>query len=246
MFCRVIIRRKELHMEPVLFYGVPQGCSFGSIVALEWLGQPYRLCRITMPDDMQSDLYVRFNPVRETPVLMLENGATIAESAAILQNIAARGLQQGLGFPPGSLEHDRLNQMLAFLNTTFFSAFSPLWKAYEMAENPPVQEVLRQVGREEVAKAHRHLEAMLEGRDWLAGPQRTIADAYFIGLARWATYHKAVDQRDYPRLHRLVQKLEADPAVAFAHAIEAGAKAVSTGKYLGHVTLEELSPRLAA
>ncbi|MCR7705994.1 glutathione S-transferase, partial [Pseudomonas aeruginosa] len=35
-------------MEPVLFYGVPHGCSFGSIVALEWLGRPYRLCRIEM------------------------------------------------------------------------------------------------------------------------------------------------------------------------------------------------------
>ena len=233
-------------MEPVLFYGVPQGCSFGSIVALEWLNQPYRLCRITMPDDMQSDLYARFNPVRETPVLMLENGAAISESAAILQNIAARDLKQGYGFPQGTLEHDRLNQILAFLNTTFFSAFSPLWKAYEMEENPPVQDVLRAVGREEVAKAHRHLEAMLEGHDWLAGPQRTIADAYFIGLARWADYHKAVDPRDYPRLHRHRQKLEADPAVAFAHAIEAEKPAISTGNFLGHVTLEQLSPRLAA
>jgi glutathione S-transferase len=35
-------------MQPVLFYGVPQGSSFGSIVALEWLEQPYQLCRIEM------------------------------------------------------------------------------------------------------------------------------------------------------------------------------------------------------
>jgi glutathione S-transferase len=35
-------------MQRVLFYGVPQGSSFGSIVALEWLGQPYQLCRIEM------------------------------------------------------------------------------------------------------------------------------------------------------------------------------------------------------
>ena len=84
-------------MEPVLFYGVPQGCSFGSIVALEWLGQPYRLAS-NMPDDMQSDCYAQVNPVRETPVLLLENGATLSESAAILQNIAYRDLGRGLGF----------------------------------------------------------------------------------------------------------------------------------------------------
>jgi len=36
-------------MNPILFYGVPEGCSFGAIVALEWSGLPYQLCRIQMP-----------------------------------------------------------------------------------------------------------------------------------------------------------------------------------------------------
>ncbi len=161
-------------MEPVLFYGVPQGCSFGSIVALEWLGQPYRLCRINMPEDMQGELYARINPVRETPALLLENGTTLSESAAILQHLAARGLQRGLGFPQGTPEHDRLNQVLSFLNTSFFSAFSPLWTAFEMAEDPPVQAMLRTLGREQVAKAHAHLEAMLAaGSGWPAARERS-------------------------------------------------------------------------
>lgn len=166
-------------MEPVLFYGVPQGCSFGSIVALEWLGESYRLCRINMPEDMQGKEYARINPVRETPVLLLEDRTPLSESAAILNNLAARGIAKGLGFKQGTRGFDRLNQTLAFLNTTFFSAFSPLWKAYEMEENPPVQEMLRKLGHEEVTKAHRHLEAMLGDRDWLAGETRTVADAYF-------------------------------------------------------------------
>jgi glutathione S-transferase len=246
MFCGVNHYCRDRTMEPVLFYGVPQGCSFGSIVALEWLGQPYRLCRINMPEDMQGDLYARINTVRETPALLLEDGTTLSESAAILHYIAARDLSKGLGFAQGTRDHDRLNQVLAFLNTTYFSAFSPLWRAYEMEENPPVQSVLREVGREDVRKAHGHLEAMLEGREWLAGSQRTVADAYFIGLSRWATYHRAVALQDYPNIWRLVRKLEADPAVAFAHAIEAGRPATSSGGFRGHVTLEELSPKLAA
>jgi len=233
-------------MEPVLFYGVPQGCSFGSIVALEWLNQPYRLCRIVMPEDMQTDLYARVNPVRETPAFLVEDGAVITESAAILQNLATRGIQRGLGFAQRTPQFDRLNQTLAFLNTTFFSAFAPLWKAYEMEANPPVQEMLRGLGRESVAKAHAHVEAMLAGHEWLAGDQRTVADAYFIGLARWATYHRAVDQREYPRLHRLVRRLEADPAVLFAHAIEDERTATSAGGFRGHIKLEDLQSRLAA
>lgn len=233
-------------MEPVLLYGVPQGCSLGSIVALEWLNQPYRLCRINMPEDMQTDLYAQINPVRETPALLLENGAVLTESAAILQNIAARGIAQGLGFAQGTLEFDRLNQRLAFLNTSFFSAFSPLWRAYEMEANPPVQNMLRDLGRTLVAKAHAHLDAMLANQQWLVGNRRTVADAYFIGLARWANYHRAIEQSDYPNVLRLFEKLEADPAVVFAHAIEDERPAKSAGGFRGHATLEEVRSRLSA
>lgn len=233
-------------MEPVLLYGVPQGCSFGSIVALEWLGQPYRLCRINMPGDMQSDLYARINPVRETPALLLEDGTVLTESAAILQNIATRGIDRGLGFKQGTREYDRLNQVIAFLNTTYFSAFGPLWRAYEMGENPPVQSVLRDVGRQAVAKAHERLEAALGGSEWLAGPRQTLADAYFIGLARWGKYHRVVTPGQYPKLDRLIERLEADPAVVFAHAIEDERPATSSGGFRGQLTLEELSLRIAA
>src|SRR5688500_20114558 len=96
-------------MEPVLLYGVPQGCSFGSIVALEWLGQPYRLCRVNMPEDLQGELYARVNPVRETPAMLLESGATLSESAAILQKLATRGIERGLGFRPGAWDYEHLN-----------------------------------------------------------------------------------------------------------------------------------------
>lgn len=233
-------------MEPVLLYGVPQGCSFGSIVALEWLGQPYRLCRINMLKDMASDLYARINPVRETPVLLLEDGTVLTQSAAILQNIATRGINRGLGFAQGTREYDHLNQRIALLTTKYFSAFAPLWHAYKMKENAPVQSMLRDLGRESVAKAHAQLESLLTQSDWIAGSKRTLADAYFIGLARWASYHRIEEPGAYPRLQRLIDRLEADPAVIFAHAIEEERPATSSGGFRGHVSLEELLPRLAA
>lgn len=233
-------------MEPVLLYGVPMGCSFGSIVALEWLGQPYRLCRIDMPSETQTELYGRINPIRETPALLLEDGTALSESAAILQNIATRGISKGLGFVQGTREYDHLNQVIAFLNTTFFSSFSSLWRAYEMEENPPVQTVLRDVGRDAVNKAHEQLEGILADNEWLTGSRRTLADAYFIGISRWAAYHRVVARGQYPKLQRLIDRLEADPAVIFAHAIEDEGRAVSSGGFRGHISLEELRPRLAA
>ncbi|MGF1593945.1 MAG: glutathione S-transferase family protein [Kiloniellaceae bacterium] len=225
-------------MHPILFYGVPEGCSFGSIVALEWTGQPYRLCRIQMPETVSGDTYRRINPVGETPSLMTGGGEVISESLAILNHIGSRATGSGLAFPQGSREFDRLNAMLAFLNTTFFEAFSPLWYVLDHGGDETEAAVLTAYGRGMAAKAHAQLEALLDGRDWLLG-RRSLADAYFFGIARWADFHKAVDRRDYPGLQRLFEKLKDDPAVRFAQAIEHEKEARSSGGFAGHVSLEE-------
>jgi glutathione S-transferase len=226
-------------MEPILFYGVPEGCSFGSIVALEWLGKPYRLCRIQMPEVVSSDDYRRINPVGETPSLMTASGSVISQSMAILHHLAARGIDRGLGYAQGTEEFDRFNEMLAFLNTSFFDAFGPLWYALEHSAEGPRKEALGAFGRAKVAKAHADLKAWLGDRPWLLGDRPSLADAYFAGIARWADFHKAVDRRDYPGLQRLYEKLQDDPAVRFAHAIEAEEPAASSRACTGQLGLHE-------
>jgi glutathione S-transferase len=234
-------------MEPVLFYGVPHGCSFGSIVALEWLGQPYRLSRIDMlaPKD---ERYARINPKHQTPTLLLENGEALGESLAILSHIAARDLGQRLGSLQGTRAFDRLNSALAFLHTEVHGAFSPAWTAFKLPEDATNEkEMLRSLARDQAAKAYAHLEHMLADRPWLAGDVRTVADAYLVGVARWAEDLRLFDlKREHPRLHAHLQKLEADKALIFAHAIEGEKPATSSGGFKGHVTLDELRPRLAA
>ncbi len=225
-------------MTPILFYGVPSGCSFGSIVALEWLGAPYLLSRIQMPETVSGDAYRRINPVGETPALMTARGTVITESMAILNHIGARGIDRGLGFAQGTPAFDRLNQMLAYLNTSFFGAFAPLWHALDNGGNGEEKRVLTGYGRSEVEKTHAALDRMLGNKPWLLGEHRTVADAYFAGIARWTDYHDAVDRRDYPNLHRLYDKLQDDPAVIFAHAVEQRKPAASAGGFVGEVAME--------
>lgn len=226
-------------MEPILFYGVPSGCSFGSIVALEWLGEPYRLSRIEMPQDVTSEDYRRINPVAETPALMTGDGRIITESMAILNHLAPYGIGKGLAFPQGTVEFDRLNQVLAFLNTSFFGGFSPLWYALEHEMDGAAGDALRAYGAANLAKAHADLEAMLRRKDWLLGDRRTLADAYFIGIARWTKYHDVLDRRAYPAVQRLFEKLEDDPAVRFAHAIERGETTAGSDGFRSEIALKD-------
>jgi glutathione S-transferase len=235
---------KGLFMTPILFYGVPSGCSFGSIVALEWLQQPYQLSRVQMPEIVTSEAYRRINAVGETPTLRTESGEFISESLSILNYIGARGLDRKLGFAQGTPEFDQLNQMLAYLNTSLFNSYGPLWYALEHSSDEVEKRVLTEFARAKVKKVHADLSVMLGDNPWLLGDHRTLADAYFIGIARWNEYHKVVDRNDYPNLQRLYDKLEADPAVIFAHAIEDQRAAVSAGGFVGEVRLDSVLAEL--
>lgn len=229
-------------MTPILFYGVPEGCSFGSIVALEWSGLDYRLCRIPMPDVVSSDAYRSLvNPMAETPSFLTGRGEVISESMAILNHIGAEALGSGLAFPQGSSGFDRLNAALAFLNTTFFDAFTPLWHVIEHEVTGRDREALIAYGRSKVARAHALLERRLDGRPWMLGEERSLADAYFTGISRWTEVHQALDRRDYPSVAALHDRLQQDPAVRFAMAIEHEEPANSAGGLRGRVTLEEVA-----
>lgn len=232
-------------MTPVLFYGVPEGCSFGSIVAFEWSGLPYRLCRIEMPSQVGGAAYARVNPVAETPALLDADGRTLSESVAILHHIGARSRDPHLVPRQGTPAFDRFNQVLAFLNTGFFGAFAGLWYAMEHGLSQTEQAPLAGMSRQQVRKAHADLERWLGDGPWLAGEHRSAADAYFMGIARWNDFHQVLDRREYPRLHQLHERLRADPAVRFAHAIEHGEPASSAGGFQGHATLEEVLAQAA-
>lgn len=226
-------------MTPILFYGVPEGCSFGSIVALEWSGKPYRLCRIQMPEQVSGAAYKRLNPLGETPTLRAADGGVFSQSQAILHHIAATSEDPRMGAKPGRPGFDRLNEMLAFLNTSFFGAFSPLWQAVEGATDAE-KAFLVPNGRKKVRKAHGQLEALLGDRDWVLGDGPTIADAYFTGIARWNDFHQVFGAGEFPRIDALRARIEQDPGVRFAHAIEHEQPAVSAGGFRGHVSLEEV------
>ena len=101
------------------------------------------------------------------------------------------------------------------------------------------------MGFPRVMKACAHLDALLADREWIdGGNKRTVADAYFVGIARWAEYHQVLTTEQYPNLYRHLRKLRSDPAVIFADATEKALPAATTAKCLGPVTLEELESRL--
>ncbi|WP_109439765.1 glutathione S-transferase family protein [Acinetobacter haemolyticus] len=223
-----------------LFYGIPSGCSFGSIVALEWSGVPYQLCRIEIPAQSHTEAYYPINPLGETPALIYDDGIVVNETMAILNHITAKSSNPAFHYQQGTEAFNLFNQKLAFLNTTLFNAFAPLWYCVEHTMPEDSKQVLQDYGKVLVEKAFTALEAALTHHTWLMGDQLSFADGYYAGIARWLKYHNVIDIHRFPNCHRLYQELQNQAAVQFAHAIEQQHQAESSGQFLGHISLEEI------
>jgi glutathione S-transferase len=231
-------------MHPILLYGYPAGSSMGLIAALEWLGQPYSLSRVDMLGEMREPSYARVNPRHETPVLITDDGRALTETLAIAAWLEARDTQRRISFDARSAEADRMHQLMAFVNTGYTGAFSPLWTAMEMdPPQPALQETLRRYGRESVIERHDKLEAMVGDARFLVGDRPTLADAVLIGVARWLELHEVAEPARWPRIAALRRRIEAEPAVRFALAIESGEVPGGSGALTGHVQLSEVIGR---
>lgn len=234
-------------MEPILVYGFPAGSSMGLVAALEWLGQPYRLTRVDMLGEMREPSYARINARHETPALITDAGRPLTETMAIAAWLEARDSARRISFEPRSPEADRMHQLMAFINTGFTGAFTPLWAALEMENpDPELQETLRRFGRELVINRHNQLEAMIGDTPFLVGERPSLADGVLIGVARWLDFHGVAEPERWPKLMAVRRRIEADPAVIYATAIENGEHPSGSGAHLGPVPLAEVIERFGA
>lgn len=231
-------------MEPILVYGYPSGTSMGLVAALEWLGQPYRLSRVDMLGEMREPGYKRINQRVETPVLITDQGRPLTETMAIAAWLEARETERKISFDPLSPQADRMHQLMGFLNTGLTGAFFPLWVSLELPEpDPDFEAALRRFGRDRVIERHDRLEEMLDGGPWPAGDKHTLADGLLAGVARWLEYHEVADISRWPKLQALRQRVESDPAVVFATALEDGETPAGSGALKGNMPLAEVIER---
>ena len=228
-------------MEPILIYGFPAGSSMGLVASLEWLGLPYKLCRVDMLAEMRAPSYKKINPRVETPALVTDEGDLLTETMAIAAWLEARDTHRQISFTPLSKEADRMHQLMAFINTGFTGAFSPLWAAMEMQPpNPAMQAALQEWGREGVIERHDRLEEMIGTTPYLVADHPTLADGVLIGVARWLDFHQVADASRWPKLAALRSRIEADPAVIYATALEGGHLLAGNGACKGHVSLSDV------
>lgn len=148
------------------------GNCFKARLLLALLGRPYERVAVDLfAADTLTDAFAALNPVRETPVLELDDGAIVTQSPAILWFLA-----ENTAFLPGTpLERAQVVQWLAFEQERVMGGIAGarfrLLTGRATVEDPLI------AGRLNTAReALDILAAHLAARTWLVGDGATIAD----------------------------------------------------------------------
>ena len=91
-------------MEPILIYGFPAGSSMGLVAALEWLREPYRLCRVDMLGEMRDQAYAKLNPRHEDMAALMTEVRRLNPHIADINNIPAGRLIVLPGYGAGCVK----------------------------------------------------------------------------------------------------------------------------------------------
>ncbi|MEN3281312.1 MAG: glutathione S-transferase [Solirubrobacteraceae bacterium] len=145
---------------------------------LALLAQPYERVSVDIfAGDTLTDEFAALNPARATPVLELDDGQALPESAAILWYLA-----EGTPFlPDDRLARARVLQWLCFERALTPAVAGARFQVMTGREDDETPFLLAQ-GREALAK----LDHRLEGRDWVAHEGPTIADVALYGYTHVA------------------------------------------------------------
>lgn len=196
-------------------YFSPMACSLASRIALMEAGieARYHMVQLWTKKVLENDGDFRaVAPKGAVPVLVLENGERLTESAAVLQYIADRKPELGLAPPPGDPDRYRLQEWLSFVGTEIHKGF--LFPTFWYKDDASLAKPRARIGPTlSVPAAH------LAHREFLVGERFTVADAH-LAWALLLLRAAGVDVAQWPSLAAYLSRIQARPQVKAAVGIE--------------------------
>ena len=196
-------------------YFSPLACSMATRIALYEAGAEANYLEVDPRTKVvQSDGsdFRQVNPLGLVPTLRTDDGQVLTENAAILQYVADRFPEAGLGASSG-MNRSRLHQWLCFIGTELHKGlFVPLLDKKAPAEIKPY---ILDKGLSRLD----YLESYLTGREFLLD-HFTVADAYLVTVINWTMATPPVELAKWPAVKAYYERMRARPHVASAMAEE--------------------------
>jgi len=196
-------------------YYLAGACSTAAMISLIEAGQKFDAISVDRATRRTSDdkAFNAVNPKGYVPALILDNGELLTENVAVLSYIASLDKSGKLGPAPGTADHFRLLESLAYVSSEVHKNFSPLF-------NPDADDSMRGIFKENLKKRLAYIEQHLGSAQYLTGDNFSVADAYLYVVLSWRD-RVGVDISAFPNLITFYERVRARPSVAQAIAFRA-------------------------
>ena len=195
-------------------YSAPGTCATAMYIALEWVGELYDVEPLDFRG-MKSEAYLKLNPAGVVPTLV-DDGAALAEGAAILLHLTDKYPAAKLDPQVGEADRQELYRWLVFISGTLHPYFWPHFMPMRFTTDEAGYDSVKAVSHLLVDKALTIIDRRLEGRQWMVGDSRSVADAFLYPMASWA-YGLEKPMTEYANIHALMTRLRRDPAMLKVH-----------------------------
>lgn len=196
-------------------YFSPLACSMATRVALYEAGAEANYLEVDPPTKKvlnDGSDFRTVNPIGLVPTLRTNEGEVLTENAAILQYVADRFPQSGLGAAAG-IARTRLHQWLCFIGTELHKGlFVPV------LDRKASQEVKAYVLEKNLSRLD-YLDNYLKGREFLLD-HFSVADAYLVTVINWTMATPPIELAKWPNVNAYYERLRQRPSIAKAIAEE--------------------------
>jgi GST-like protein len=210
--------RRDAPERPLLtLFGKRGSGSAAAEAALILADVPFRIVETASWERNDAfDELLKVNPLGQIPTLLLADGSSLSESAAILMHLGLTYPESGL-LPKDPSARAQALRGLVFIAANCYAAISVIdfperWCA-DADNDDAVKERIRTGSR---ARLHRHWEIfadMFPARPWLSGSNLGALDLLAAVVSKWSGARKHLEQKR-PTFFATLKRIETHPKVA--------------------------------
>jgi glutathione S-transferase len=192
-------------------YTRPGSGGFVNEAALLLAGQPFE-CIDVPKTDRPEPAFLEVSPLNKVPALILPDGASMTETAAICILLAERHPEAGLAPAPGSPDRADFLRWMAFMASLIYPADLRFYYPHRYTTDTGGTKAVRQAAVAEMDQGLAVIDRALAGRQWLVGDRFTLADAYLLMLVSWHPEIELV-RAAAPNVERVCAALRDNPVM---------------------------------
>lgn len=188
-------------------YYFPNSCAMSVYIALEWAWVDYEAIKA----EHGSDDFLKVAPKWAVPALVVDGGETMTQNEALLGYIAHKYPEAGLSFPGDIDRTYQLQNMLAVVSGDLHPAFSPMFasKKYTTQSDEASIQAVKDAAYKNIDRQMNFINTFLDGKDYVVGNKKTIADAYLFTVLRWS-FMTPKSALEYPNIKKYFELMNED------------------------------------